>query len=284
MVENAGRAVVQSEDSRVDNFVVPLMVGLVRPKNEHPVTAESVEGTGFLLAGGRGLGLTARHVAEAIQRTTSVEALVAKESEIDEARLPAAGFVDSRGFRCAPIVAWDLHPTEDLALFRLIDDDYYSPYTIDLTKHYGAAEYCLWGYPDDVRYDYFTEEAQPLNVAFVYSGGHVRRRIDRELPISAVRGQKFYELSTPAGACCSGAPVAVRSNPWQAIGVYVGERRNETGSFAVGFATRADAIAEQWPQLVDGSGHLSALCPASRTQLADPSPASRFWADVNSRL
>ena len=183
-------------------------------------------------------------------------------SSVSEARIPLAGFVDTEGyFRCAPIGAFDLHPTEDIALFRLLDDNYYSPYTVTTEPHYGAAEYCLWGYPDEVRHEYFTEEQRPLHVPLIYSAGHIRRRISDELRPNKIPGRTFYELSTPAGSCCSGAPVSVRRSPWEVVGVYVGERRNETGTFSVGFATRSEALAQHWPQLVDGTSDLAALCP-----------------------
>jgi hypothetical protein len=45
---------------------MPMMVGLVKPADEHPLRVETVEGTGLLVAPGRGLGITARHVALAL--------------------------------------------------------------------------------------------------------------------------------------------------------------------------------------------------------------------------
>ena len=176
--------------------------------------------------------------------------------------MPLAGFIGVGEFRGSGIGAVEEHPTEDVALFRLVEtSDHYSPYTISVGKHEASAEYSLWGYPDEVRHDFFTEGYRPLNVPLVYSGGHIRRRFDGEIPITRIPGRSFYELSIPAGTCCSGAPISIRRDPWAAIGVYVGERRNETSSFAVGIATRAEVIAEQWPQLVDGSTDLSGLCP-----------------------
>jgi hypothetical protein len=44
-----------------------MMVGLVKPADEHPLRVETVEGTGLLVAPGRRLGITARHVALALQ-------------------------------------------------------------------------------------------------------------------------------------------------------------------------------------------------------------------------
>ena len=245
----------------IASYVLPLMVGVVRPADEHPLRVETVEGTGFLVAGGRGLGITARHVAKALLAAAPIPDPWTLVSEITELRTPVAGFIDEKGdLRSSPIGAIDLHPTEDVALFRLPDQDYFSPYTISADKHEASAIYSLWGYPDEVRHDYFTEHQQFLNVPLVYSGGHIRRRFNGEIPEPGPRGRIFYELSVPAGACCSGAPVSLRRDPWRGIGVYVGERRNLSG-FAVGFATRSEVLAEQWPQLVDPAGDLSGLCP-----------------------
>ncbi|MDT7723290.1 MAG: hypothetical protein QOE94_4301, partial [Mycobacterium sp.] len=93
---------------------------------------------------------------------------------------------------------------------------------------------------------------QPRSIISIIAGHRIR---GEDIP-----GRSFYELSAPAGRCCSGAPVSIRRDMWRAIGVYVGERRNETGTFAVGFATRAEVIAQQWPQLVDETGDLPGLC------------------------
>lgn len=211
------------------------------------------------------MGITARHVAKALLSAAPIPDPWTPVSEITEIRTPLVGFIDENGdLRSSPVGAIDLHPTEDVALFRLPDQDYYSPYTISADKHEASADYSLWGYPDEVRHDFFTEKQQFLNMPLVYSGGHIRRRFNGEIPEPRPRGRIFYELSVPAGACCSGAPVSLRRDrSWRAIGVYVGERRNLSG-FAVGFATRSEVLAEQWPQLVNPAGDLSGLCPDHR--------------------
>lgn len=277
----SNRAIVQAANERTDSYVVPLIIALNDPKAGHSLKMESVEGTGFLLAGGRGLGVTARHVAEALLAQTSPDTLTAPTDSTAVVRAGTAGFVgDDSRLRSAPIVAYDLHPTEDVALFRLVDDDYYSPYVICTDEHDSAADYCVWGYPDDVRYDYY-DTNKTLHVPLIYSAGYVRRRISAELPIRTVRGKSFYELSTPAGACCSGAPMVARSDPRRVCGVYVGERRNESGTFSVGFATRSEVVAQRWPQLVDRSD-LAGLCPVP-LEIQGLTERARFWADVNSR-
>lgn len=247
----------------IGGFVLPLMVGVLRRVGgDFQLHGEGVEGTGFLIAGGRGLGITAGHVVKALLAAAPIPDPWTRTTEIaGELRVPGTGFISEEGhFRNQPIGAIERHPTEDVALFRLPDLNYYSPYTITAQYHDASAIYALWGYPDEVRHDYFTEEERILNLPLIYSGGHIRRRLNAEMPEPGPRGRMFYELSTPAGSCCSGAPVSVRNEPWRVIGVYVGERRNMSG-FAVGYATRAEVLIEQWPQLGDPSADLSQLCP-----------------------
>jgi hypothetical protein len=110
---------------------------------------------------------------------------------------------------------------------------------------------------------YTDPEAGRATVASVYAAWSAA-----QAPISpktAATRRSFCELSTPAGGCCSGAPVSLRGDPFRVVGVYVGERRNFANTFAntfaIGFATRSEVLAQQWPQLVDGTTDLSGLCP-----------------------
>lgn len=255
----------------IAGYVLPLAVGIVRPNDEHPLRVGTVEGTGFLVAGGRGLGVTARHVMKALLAKAPIPDYSVPVSRSVETRVPLAMFTDDNGqYRASPIAAVDPHPSDDVALFRLPDQDLYSPYTFTADRYEGSAEYAVWGYPDEVRYDYFTEGHTLLNVPLIFSGGYIRRRITAEIPPPGPPGRSFYELSNPAGSCCSGAPVSIRRDPWRAVGVYVGERRQPdrhlsdtevvVGS-AVGYATRADALVEQWPQLFGAVTALPELCP-----------------------
>lgn len=255
----------------IASYVLPLAVGIVNLGDDHPYRVGTVEGTGFLVAGGRGLGVTAKHVIKALLAKAPFTNYAEPLPPTGETRAPVAMFIGDTGeFRAAPIASVDLHPTEDVALFRLFDQDFYSPYNFSADPHEGSAEYAVWGYPDEVRYDYFADGQTPLNVPLIFSGGYIRRRLSAEIPPPGPPGRSFYELGTPAGACCSGAPVSIRRDPWRAIGVYVGERRQPdrrlsdteiiVGS-AVGYATRADALVERWPQLFGPPDGLMELCP-----------------------
>lgn len=233
---------LQLPDDPVISYVIPLV--LTSRGDSGDWRLEEIAGTGFLVAEGRGLGVTARHIAHNLERGTA-----------------AAVFAQADGtWRAVQILKFEQHPVEDVALFRLPADDYYSPFSVVASQHYSSAEYSVWGYPEDEHHDRMA--AGGLAPDLVYSAGHIRRRVSYELP-SVAPGRSFYELSTPAGNKCSGAPVSELTNPWHVIGVYVGERRNDTGTLAVGYATRTEALHAHWPALF-GTAKLSTLCVAGR--------------------
>ena len=233
---------LQLPDDPVISYVIPLVLTIRGDSGDWRL--EEIAGTGFLVAEGRGLGVTARHIAHNLERGTA-----------------AAVFAQADGtWRAVQILKFEQHPVEDVALFRLPADDYYSPFSVVASQHYSSAEYSVWGYPEDEHHDRMA--AGGLAPDLVYSAGHIRRRVSYELP-SVAPGRSFYELSTPAGNKCSGAPVSELTNPWHVIGVYVGERRNDTGTLAVGYATRTEALHAHWPALF-GTAKLSTLCVAGR--------------------
>jgi len=233
---------LQLPDDPVISYVIPLV--LTSRGDSGDWRLEEIPGTGFLVAEGRGLGVTARHIAHNLERGTA-----------------AAVFAQADGtWRAVQILKFEQHPVEDVALFRLPADDYYSPFSVVASQHYSSAEYSVWGYPEDEHHDRMAAGGSAPDL--VYSAGHIRRRVSYELP-SVAPGRSFYELSTPAGHKCSGAPVSELTNPWHVIGVYVGERRNDTGTLAVGYATRTEALHAHWPALF-GTAKLSTLCVVGR--------------------
>jgi hypothetical protein len=228
-------------------------VALVEQTGLNNSRAVAIAGTVFLIANGRVLGITAGHVAKDLRVGTRENIYpAAVYRELDDTLT---------AFR---VLRFENHATEDVALFRLPDSDFYSLYTLRRDPAGASMETMLWGYPDDIRYDRIHDDGG-LVVDLVYSAGHIRRKINYELPIARVPGRSFYELSNPAGSCCSGAPVSLktREGVWQAIGVYVGERRNETNTFSVGYATCTNVLADQWPQLFGEPDGLAALCALS---------------------
>ena len=179
------RSPLQLPDDPVISYVIPL--ALTSRGDGGDWRLEEIAGTGFLVAEGRGLGVTARHIAHNLERGTA-----------------AAVFAQADGtWRAVQILKFEQHPVEDVALFRLPADDYYSPFSVVASQHYSSAEYSVWGYPEDEHHDRMA--AGGLAPDLVYSAGHIRRRVSYELP-SAAPGRSFYELSTPAGnkwVCCT---------------------------------------------------------------------------------
>lgn len=236
-------AAIQRRDEIIENFVLPLATGTAEGPSGYLL--HEMCGTGFLLKNGRGLGITARHVMRKLQESDATPVAVFR---------PQAGET-----RCHVIETFDLHPTEDVALFRIADDDYSSPFVVGQTKQPVASQYTLWGYPEDVYYDRLSELGGLLQVDLVFSRGHVRRLVNYR--IALIPGEHFYELSTPAGGGCSGSAVTMDPQAWRVDGIYVGERRSEANTFAVGYAVRSEVLVERWPQLIGENGDLSTLCP-----------------------
>ncbi len=196
-----------------------------------------LQGTGFLLAGGDGLAITARHVARALGEE------------------PAGGMFrdDDDGWRLTSATEVETHPREDVAWLRLETDDHGSQLRLDPGERHQATPYMVWGYPEDVHYemvDHSSGKALP-RPDLIYSEGYVRRRMTG-IPIDSVSGHTLFELSAVAGDGCSGGPVIWKRpglpGPWQVIGVYIGQRTNyladdpnrrrSTADVAVGYATR----------------------------------------------
>ncbi len=237
----------QRPDQPLRDYVLPLALF---KRTEDSFKLLSIQGTGFLIENGRGLGVTARHVSKDCDAGAADVDVIAAVMFVP----PEGGWVG------VSILRFERHPTEDVALFRLPDDDYESPYSFTDKQYNAPAHYALWGYPEDVLHDRMKDGG--LSPDLVYSEGHIRRRRSYELANSnRVPGKAFYELSTPAGHCCSGAPVSEYGSAiFQVLGVYVGEWRNESGTLAVGYASRAESLKEKWPALFTGGADLSKLC------------------------
>lgn len=148
---------------------------------------EAIVGTGFLVAEGRGLGVTATHVAKVLENHPTAAAV--------------ALFVQVSGkWEALPILKFDPHPVEDVALFRVIDDDYFSPFTVAADQHYSSAPYELWGYPEDVHYDRMADLGAPPPISSI------------QRDISAVRSTTKYPRF-PTVAFMSSAPQQVDAVP-----------------------------------------------------------------------
>ncbi|GAB3686669.1 hypothetical protein GCM10027597_38860 [Saccharopolyspora tripterygii] len=216
------------DSERMDNFVVPVVNVEVRCDE---LSYKSLAGTAFLLAEPEGIALTARHVAEQI-----------KIGEV------AVLFIRESGWQAAAVTSIELHPTEDVAALRLEDGSYPSPFTLSRIQEYASCQYMLWGYPDAVLHEIVVDGRAFPRPSLVYSEGHIRRRLT-DVPLERPEGHRFYELSAVAGAGCSGSPITDRRPgfQWGVVGIYVGERRSDSGDLSVGYATRLAEIDEGAP-------------------------------------
>ena len=108
------------------------------------------------------------------------------------------------------IIDCECHPTEDVAVLRLVDGDWGSIHDLSPMRHFGSAEVMMWAYPENVAKEHQNAvpphhpEARMVRPDLTYFQGYIRPRIDREFPVGILRGSAFYEIG---GACASGAPV-----------------------------------------------------------------------------
>ena len=119
---------------------------------------------------------------------------------------------------------------------------------LSISEH-ASCDYEVWGYPHEVAEETKHDQTSPDQIPpqrpdMIYSKGHVRRRITRELPSRIYRGASFYELSMIAGDGCSGAPmVSIRRKNQSAhgvVGIYVGAINS------VAYAVRLDGNISKW--------------------------------------
>ncbi len=193
---------------------------------------ERLLGTGFLI-GRRGFALTATHVLN----------LQANE-------ISAGMFVQDGKWRAHDLTDLAVHPTEDVALIKLEGRDFGSICRLGGTWEGQSARYMSWGYPEDVLHEVVREGHAAARPDLVYSEGYIRRRLsDTSLPL--IKGSQFFELSDQAGGGCSGSPLLKRVNQetWPLIGIYLGERTNDSG-VRVGYAVREEAFRDWSPDLL----------------------------------
>jgi hypothetical protein len=192
-------------------------------------------GTGFLLKKGDGLGLTAGHVADEIV----ADRVVGLFRDTSGAWQPRA------------ITVVERHPDDDLALIRAEGITWQSPLFVTSAAEYSSAHYSTWGYPLDVTNELDDGGRITPRPDLIFSEGHIRRRLT-DIRFRGISGRAMYELSNVAGSGCSGSPVCIRQpgrDPFEVIGVYIGERYSEADHVSVAFAVRSEAILDVWPQL-----------------------------------
>lgn len=196
-------------------------------------------GTGFFI-GSNGYALTAKHV----MKPAATPAIVMRGSDLS--------------WRAFAIKEEDAHPVEDVSLIRIeppSDKRWRSIFTLPGGWAGSSTPYFLFGYPESVLLELVENGKAKMRPDLVYSEDHIRRRMT-DIPVEAITGTRFFELSNVAGPGCSGSPVVNRtptSNPaWQLIGIYLGERL-DAYSTSVGYSVRLDELADWHPAMLHRS-------------------------------
>ncbi|MFD7012495.1 serine protease [Rhodococcus jostii] len=223
------------QNGEIRDYVFPLFE--VEQCADH-LRARRFLGSAFFL-GQRNHALTAGHV-------------------LRDVRLPVAALlVDESGWRPFAVRDYEAHPTEDVAVMSIEppgpNQSWSSIATLTNEWHGSSLHYHTWGYPEDAAYEVVERDAMTVRPDLVYSEGHVRRRLTG-VPLPAVGGGQFFELSAVAGAGCSGGPIFTRipGSMWNLVGIYVGERVNDRAT-SVGYAVRIEAVRDWVPELLGRS-------------------------------
>lgn len=196
-------------------------------------------GTGFFI-GSRGYGLTARHVLAQAKTVAIV--------------MPTS----DQGWRLFAVKEEDSHPSEDISVIRIQPPEFghwRSIFSLPSAWAGSGLSYLLFGYPDSAMREVVDNGMALFRPDLIYSEGHIRRRLT-DLPLPAIKGTRFLELSQVAGAGCSGSPVFNSASAgraaWQLIGIYVGERL-DSDSTSVGYAVRLDDLRDWEPEMLGRS-------------------------------
>lgn len=215
-----------------EDAIVHWVFPVVTATQSEDGVAVTFRGTGFLLAGMGGKGLTAGHVVDNVGDDEGIGGLFRNQ--------------DNTWF-FGQFDRLDVHDSEDFAWFRVQDgSDRGSPLVVSDEQQYSSMAYMLWGYPTDVLYEAPNQDGLALQRPdLVYAQGYVRRRLS-DIDLPGIRGSRFYELDSAAGEGFSGAPMIQRdfAGAWKVVGIYVGHRHNETEGIRVGYAARL--AGDQW--------------------------------------
>lgn len=211
----------------------------------------STHGTAFHI-GARGYALTAKH-------------LIAGKPK----GLVALTMAEAGGWTWTPVVASELHPSEDVAILKLEAGACRSGFPLSSAIELASSRYRIYAYPGHATR---LESAKGEFPDLVYTEGYIRRRYSASVypstgsssPVGAARvdGAAFFELSQVAGPGTSGGPVFDLADPLTVIGVYSAEKHTPQFISAdgkqivqltsVAYAVRDEAFRDWQPAMLGG--------------------------------
>ncbi len=187
---------------RLDYWVFPIGVG--NQSQNGDIEWHGLCGTGFPISSD-GWCLTAAHVLE--------------ESQLKV----FACFPQDTEFRAHDITDIEIHPREDLAIFRVVNRTMTPLCRWQAGMCHAARDFTAMGYPAYLLKDHGKATGQYGAVLdrpeLIVSKGHIRRRISHRLP--SFRGQGFAEMSEWLGEGASGGPVVDFAKS-SLLGIYLG--------------------------------------------------------------
>ena len=236
--------IVSEKPRLVRDYVFPVMTVDIQGATWH---YKSFLGTGFLI-GRRGYALTAAHV---IENGGSGPRLGGITHQI-----VAAFVLESHEWKGYIIDNAEFHPEHDIALIHL----HFSPdppprsfLPLSETTENASRTYSQWCYPKDILHEIVVNGHALQRPDLVYLEGYVRRRMSK-ISLPVIRGQTFFELSTPGGLGASGSPLIAKDTPdghWPVFSIYVGERKSEK-DLSVGYGVPSEAFRDWAPQCLGG--------------------------------
>lgn len=211
----------------------------------------ATHGTAFHIGTG-GYALTAKHVIAGKPKT-----------------LVALTMAEAGGWTWTPVIASELHPSEDVAIVKLESGACRSGFPLSSAVELTSSRYRIYAYPGQARR---LETAAGEFPDLVYTEGYIRRRYSASVypstgsssPVGAARvdGTAFFELSQVAGPGTSGGPVFGLGDPLAVIGIYSAEKhipqiintddKQIVQLTSVAYAVRDDAFRDWRPAMLGG--------------------------------
>jgi hypothetical protein len=225
-----------TQEETISDIVLPLLIAEYVNAERTVIVPIQLYGTCFLI-GNRGYALTAAHVIDQLHDA------VKNENDVITTHIR-----NSTGLHPLKIIKFEKHPTEDVGIIKLSNDELKTWFKVTNKKFLSSVHYTGWGYPIEAAEELKRiEENAHLRPSLIYTEGYIRRTINNFLSSSIFIGKAFYEVSDLGGGGYSGSPILFKDpfgkSNWDVIGIYIGEK--EGSGAPVGYVVRSDCF-ENW--------------------------------------